>query len=209
MVSGAMRTIARPATVDVTVTKSRFIARAERVDTEAAARGHIAAARKRHPGARHHCGAFVVGARGEVSRSSDDGEPSGTAGAPILAAVHAAGLTDVAVVVARYFGGVKLGTGGLARAYGAAASAAIAAAGVVELRRLDVVEVRGDYAACGGLEAQIRGTGGRVTSVDYGQMVCVVVACDDAAAFTAWVAQATSGRAATRHTGTTVIDVPV
>ena len=99
------------------ISRSRFLVRLERVADEAAARAVIARVRAEHPRARHHCSAFVLGPDGRVQRSNDDGEPSGTAGAPMLDALVSAGLSDVVAVVTRYFGGVLLGAGGLTRAY--------------------------------------------------------------------------------------------
>lgn len=101
---------------------SRFIADAHPVSTSEAADGAIAAIRKTYHDATHHCYAYRLGPDGESYRSHDDGEPSGSAGAPILRQIESSGLSDVLVVVTRYFGGTKLGTGGLARAYGEAAS---------------------------------------------------------------------------------------
>ncbi|MDR0415979.1 MAG: YigZ family protein [Propionibacteriaceae bacterium] len=112
----------------VEIQRSRFIAWAARADSEAAARDLFAEARQRYPDARHHCTAFIVadGPGPPVSRSSDDGEPPGTAGRPMLAALAGSGLVDVAAVVTRYFGGVKLGAGGLVRAYGGAVQLVLA-----------------------------------------------------------------------------------
>ena len=110
--------------------RAGMLAQIARVGDEASAREVIAAARKAHADARHHCSAFVVSVEDAqpVERSSDDGEPAGTGGMPILAALHGSGLVDVVCVVTRWFGGVKLGAGPLARAYGDAAGAALVAA---------------------------------------------------------------------------------
>jgi uncharacterized YigZ family protein len=104
------------------IQRSRFLAVAARVDGEEAARALIAEARQRYPDARHHCTAFIVdaGQGPPITRSSDDGEPAGTAGRPMLAQLTGSGLVNIAAVVTRYFGGVKLGTGGLTRAYAGA-----------------------------------------------------------------------------------------
>jgi uncharacterized YigZ family protein len=110
------------------IQRSRFLATAARVDSEAEARALFAAVRQRYPDARHHCTAFMVEVEAgpPISRSSDDGEPAGTAGRPMLSVLTGAGLVNVAVVVTRYFGGIKLGTGGLTRAYGGAVSDVLA-----------------------------------------------------------------------------------
>ncbi|WP_216325087.1 IMPACT family protein [Deinococcus aestuarii] len=112
-------TLAAPHRVGAVVEGSEFLAFAERADTPEAALASLAALRARYPDATHHCWAYRVGA---LYRFSDDGEPGGTAGAPILRAVEGQGVDHVMVVVVRYFGGVKLGTGGLVRAYGGTAA---------------------------------------------------------------------------------------
>lgn len=117
---------------------SRFLAAVERADGEAAARRVLAALRAEHPDATHHCWAWRLGADGR-ERCSDDGEPAGTAGPPILHALRGAELADVVAVVVRWFGGTKLGKGGLARAYGAATRQALAALRVA--RRVAVAEL--------------------------------------------------------------------
>lgn len=111
--------------------KSRFIAQVFPVETEEEATGIIEETKKKYWDARHHCYAFVLGAAGEISRCSDDGEPSGTAGRPILEVLTGRGLRNVLVVVTRYFGGTLLGTGGLVRAYSCAAQAGIEASQVI------------------------------------------------------------------------------
>jgi uncharacterized YigZ family protein len=121
-------TIAAGATAELEVKRSRFLAILEPVADEEQARAVIARVRAEHPRARHHCTAFVLGARQDVQRTNDDGEPSGTAGAPMLEALLAAGLSDVVAVVVRYFGGVLLGAAGLTRAYRAAVAEAVAVA---------------------------------------------------------------------------------
>ncbi len=125
---------------------SRFLAEALPADSETAAGALIEDVRRREYKATHHCTAYRVGAEEPLERFDDNGEPSGTAGRPILRQIEARGLSDALVVVTRYYGGTKLGTGGLIRAYGAAASAALddAAIGRVILR--DPVEVRFAYA---------------------------------------------------------------
>ncbi len=127
------RTIARPATAEPPKTKgSRFLGEAFLAATEAEAEAHLALVRKREYAATHWCWAWRIGAEGDTFRSGDDGEPNGSAGAPILRQIDARELTNTVVVVTRYYGGTKLGTGGLVRAYGEAASEALDAARAVE-----------------------------------------------------------------------------
>ncbi|MET1132234.1 MAG: YigZ family protein [Aeromicrobium sp.] len=120
------------AEAEVVVLRSRFLARAGRVEDEASARSLIADVRATHHDARHHCTAFVIGPDAALRRSNDDGEPSGTAGRPMLEVLTGRELSDVVVVVTRWFGGTLLGTGGLVRAYSDATAAALDAAGVRE-----------------------------------------------------------------------------
>jgi uncharacterized YigZ family protein len=119
-------TIAGQVRVEQVVTRSRFIATLAPVADEAAADATIAAVRNEFHDARHHCTAMVLGPDGQRQRSNDDGEPGGTAGAPMLAVLRGAEVTDVVAVVTRYFGGTLLGAGGLVRAYGGAVTAAVA-----------------------------------------------------------------------------------
>ncbi|WP_062211687.1 IMPACT family protein [Demequina oxidasica] len=118
-------TIAAPVEHRSVIKKSVFLANAAPVASVEAADDVVASLRKRHWDARHHCTALVVGAYAERQRSSDDGEPAGTAGTPMLEVLRHRHVTDVVVVVSRWFGGVKLGAGGLVRAYGSAVSAAL------------------------------------------------------------------------------------
>ena len=111
---------------------SRFIARAYPVEIESEVKEIVSALRKEYFDARHHCYAYRIGLEGAIWRASDDGEPSGSAGRPILGQIDSAGLSDVLVVVIRYFGGIKLGIPGLIRAYKTSTADALAAARVVE-----------------------------------------------------------------------------
>jgi uncharacterized YigZ family protein len=125
-------TIARGASAELEISRSRFVATAHRIQGLGELAPLVRDARREHPDSRHVCSAAIVGPHGESSRSNDDGEPAGTAGSPILSAIAGRGLTDVAVLVVRWFGGVKLGTGGLVRAYGGVAADALDAAGRLE-----------------------------------------------------------------------------
>lgn len=160
-------TIARSVDAEIEISRSRFLTRLVRVEEEAAAREVIAAVRAEHPRARHHCSAFVLGPGGRVQRSNDDGEPSGTAGAPMLDALVSAGLSDVVAVVTRYFGGVLLGAGGLTRAYRSAVAGAVLEAGRVRRALRREVLVRSSYEAAGAIEAEARRRGYAVGSADY------------------------------------------
>jgi len=163
----AYRTIASAVEAEIEARRSRFLARLERVPDEAAARAVVEAERKHHGDARHHCSAFVLGPGPEVGRSSDDGEPSGTAGAPMLEVLRGRELSDVVVVVTRWFGGTLLGTGGLIRAYSDAVREACDAATVVERRLLRRASISAPVATAGRLENDLRSRGLHVDGVDY------------------------------------------
>lgn len=132
--------------------KSRFIADVRKVESEEEATAFIEEIKKKYWDARHHCSAFVIGQKGQLTRCSDDGEPSGTAGRPMLEVLLGEGICDIAVVVTRYFGGVLLGTGGLVRAYGAAVKEGLKNC-VTGYRRLGTeIEVQTDYTGLGKLQ---------------------------------------------------------
>ena len=129
--------------------KSRFIATVKKVETEEEAVAFIEAMKKKYWDARHNCSAFVLGSRGEVTRCSDDGEPSGTAGRPMLEVLLGENLRNVAVVVTRYFGGVLLGTGGLVRAYTQAVKEGLSACVLGTMREGVRLRVETDYNGIG------------------------------------------------------------
>lgn len=126
-------TLSEPVQAELIEKKSRFIGYAAPAESEEAAQAFLQEIRTRHRDATHNCYAYQVGEHNQYQRSSDDGEPSGTAGRPILEVIKGSGLSNVIVVVTRYFGGTLLGTGGLVRAYSAAAQAALAAGERVRL----------------------------------------------------------------------------
>lgn len=197
---------ARSATAEIEVRRSRFLCAVRRVTDEAAARAVVAAARREHFDARHHCSAFVLGPGGELERSSDDGEPSGTAGAPMLQVLRGAGLSDVVAVVTRYFGGTLLGTGGLARAYADAVRAALDAAGTRRRERLAVVTVTVGHDEAGRVESQLRNAGEDVIDMTFSDAVTLTLATADPRALTARLAAATAGRAEVRPAGHRWVD---
>lgn len=139
------RAVAAHAAAEIKRKGSRFIAEAFPAQTAEAAEEQIAAVRRREHKATHHCTAYRAGAEGETFRYDDDGEPSGTAGPPILSQIDGRGLTNTLVVVTRYYGGTKLGTGGLARAYGGAAAEVLDAAPVKTHVRRVLLRLRFAY----------------------------------------------------------------
>lgn len=175
MTTSRFTTLAGPAIAEIEVKRSRFLCELTPVGagddeaSEVAARAVVEAARKQHWDARHHCSAFVLGPQRQVRRSNDDGEPSGTAGAPMLEALVASGLSDVVAVVTRWFGGTLLGAGGLVRAYGDVVRAALAEARVVTYERRLVMAADVGIADVGRVENALRAAGRHVEGVDYAQ----------------------------------------
>ena len=205
------RTIAASGTHEIVVKKSRFICTLTRAVSEDAARGVIDGVRRRHWDASHHCSAYRVGPGGQFQRTSDDGEPAGTAGAPMLAVLTRRDLTDTVAVVTRYFGGVLLGAGGLIRAYGQAVAEATDVVGIVECRPLVLVTVEADHGDAGRLEHALRAAGFALGPVAYATRVAFEVRLDESErpAFEDWLADATNGRGRARVTGQLQVEVPV
>ncbi|MCU0082129.1 YigZ family protein [Streptococcus danieliae] len=139
------RTITQDGAAEQDIKKSRFLCQAKRVETEEEARAFIQAVKKEHYKATHNCSAFIVGEKSEIKRSSDDGEPSGTAGVPMLGVLENHDLTNVCVVVTRYFGGIKLGAGGLIRAYASSVALAIKELGIVQRKEQTSLQVELSY----------------------------------------------------------------
>ncbi len=212
---------------EISIKRSRFITVLRRVEDEASARELVAGLRKEFYDARHHCSAFVIGADRGVQRSNDDGEPSGTAGIPMLDALlkretrpgdagrpAAADLSDVCAVVVRYFGGILLGAGGLVRAYSESVSSAVELAPLVSRNRLRLFSVAVPHAEAGRLENELRSAGYTMTGNNYDAMDTHVglATADDAAAIAAAVerlASLTAGRCTLAPAGTDWVDSPL
>ena len=140
------RTIKEDGQVQEEIKKSRFICHAKRVYREEEARDFITAIKKEHYKATHNCSAFIIGERSEIKRTSDDGEPSGTAGVPMLGVLENHNLTNICVVVTRYFGGIKLGAGGLIRAYAGSVALAVKEIGIIEIKEQAGIQIQMTYA---------------------------------------------------------------
>ncbi|MQP97086.1 YigZ family protein [Streptococcus mitis] len=139
------RTIKEDGQVQEEIKKSRFICHAKRVYSEEGARDFITAIKKEHYKATHNCSAFIIGERSEIKRTSDDGEPSGTAGVPMLGVLENHNLTNICVVVTRYFGGIKLGAGGLIRAYAGSVALAVKEIGIIEIKEQVGIAIQMSY----------------------------------------------------------------
>nr|WP_192764523.1 YigZ family protein [Actinomadura algeriensis] len=198
-------------THELEVRRSRFACTLARVAGEDEAVAFITAHRRAHRDATHNCTAYVVGEHGEITKSSDDGEPAGTAGIPMLEVLVRRGLTGTAAVVTRHFGGVKLGAGGLARAYGQAVAGAIDAAGLVELRPVVTMTAAVGHALAGRFLGDLHARWPRPSDVRYGAAVeaDVTVPAERAGEFAAWAAEATAGAAVVRRGAAGHMEVPV
>jgi len=196
----------RNATATIEVKRSRFLCRIERVGSEDEARAVVDAARKEHWDARHHCSAFVLGPEGRLARSSDDGEPAGTAGAPMLEVLRGAGVSDTVAVVSRWFGGVLLGAGGLVRAYGDAVRAGLEAAGTRERRLLSLVTVTVPHGEAGRLENDLRARGHVVRGTSYAEAATLLLALDPSVAVDSLLAELTGGSSDWRPAGEEWVD---
>ena len=134
-------TVNKSGSAQLVIQKSRFIGYIKRVETEEAAQKFIDTIKKKHYDATHNCSAYIIGEHDQIQKANDDGEPSGTAGVPILEVLKKQNLKDTAVVVTRYFGGIKLGAGGLIRAYGSTTSKAIKATGIVQRQLVQGISI--------------------------------------------------------------------
>ncbi|QEH94061.1 YigZ family protein [Dermacoccus abyssi] len=203
-------TIARAVQAEIEAKRSRFLCDLVPVTSEDEARAVVERARKEHWDARHHCSAFVLGPAADVRRSNDDGEPSGTAGTPMLDVLTGADLTDVVAVVTRWFGGTLLGTGGLVKAYSDAVRAALDEARLVHYERQVRLTCQVTLADVGRVENALRAAGFVVADVDYvthaaaGHAGLEVAAPSDALERAdAALAELTSGEAAFERVGQT------
>jgi uncharacterized YigZ family protein len=205
---------------EIEIKRSRFITVLRRADSEEAARDLVAGLRREFHDARHHCSAFLLGPDRDIQRSSDDGEPSGTAGIPMLEALAKrettpglADLSDVSAVVVRYFGGILLGAGGLVRAYSESVSSALSLAPMVRRSRLRICSAEVPHAAAGRLENDLRAAGFVMAETSYGAQHTVLrLALPDEAGEISAAAERlqslTAGGAVLQPEGTEWVDVP-
>ncbi len=205
---------------ELEIKRSRFITVLRRADSEEAARDLVAGLRREFHDARHHCSAFILGPDRNIQRSSDDGEPSGTAGVPMLEALSkretapgVADLSDVSAVVVRYFGGILLGAGGLVRAYSESVSSVLSLVPLVRRSRLRICSAEVPHAAAGRLENDLRAAGFVMAETSYAAHHTVLrVAVPDNVRAIADAADRlqslTAGATALSPGGTEWVDVP-
>lgn len=182
---------------EITIQKSRFIAFTERVETEEQAQDFIQKIKKKHRDANHNCSAYMIGEHDQIQKANDDGEPSGTAGVPILEVLKKRQLKDTVVVVTRYFGGIKLGAGGLIRAYGKATSEALNSIGIVERKLMRIMHTTIDYTLLGKVENDLRSSVYKIKEIHYLENVEIETFVEEGEKenFTAWIVELTNGQA--------------
>ncbi|PAK37716.1 YigZ family protein [Peribacillus simplex] len=181
---------------EIVIEKSRFISHIARVETEDAAQAFIQEIKKKHKDATHNCSAYMIGEQNQIQKALDDGEPSGTAGVPILEVLKKKELKDTAVVVTRYFGGIKLGAGGLIRAYSKATSEGINTTGVVIRKLMRVISTTVDYTWLGKLENELRSSIYQIKEIQYLDQVNILVYVEETQkeTYTAWITELTNGQ---------------
>ncbi|THA62585.1 YigZ family protein [Streptomyces sp. A0958] len=191
------RTVARAGVHESEINRSRFICALAPAATEEEAQEFVAHVRREHPTATHNCYAYVIGADASVQKAGDDGEPGGTAGVPMLQMLTRREVCYAVAVVTRYYGGVKLGAGGLIRAYGGVVGEALDALGTRTRRRYRLATVTVGHQRAGRLENELRATGRTVREVRYGADVAIDIGLPDAEVedFRRWLADATAGEA--------------
>jgi uncharacterized YigZ family protein len=202
-------TVARAGVHESEIKRSRFLCTLAPAADEEAAQALVREVRRAHPAATHNCFAYVIGPDGRLHRASDDGEPGGTAGTPMLQVLLGREVRDTVAVVTRYYGGVQLGAGGLVRAYAGAVSAALDEIGTVERRRTALLDVVVDHARAGRLENDLRAAGHTLRDVTYGAAVTFSVGVPEAdvPAFRSWLADATAGATACTAGGSAYVDL--
>lgn len=191
------KTVGKVAEAEIIIQKSRFIGHAARAETEKEALEFIASIKNIHRSATHNCSAYLIGEHDSIQKANDDGEPSGTAGVPILEVLKKQGLKDVVVVITRYYGGIKLGGGGLIRAYGKATTEALQAAGIVERRLHHLMKISIDYTWLGKVENEVRQSSYMLKEIQYthGVDLYVYASAESETQFTDWMNEITNGQA--------------
>lgn len=201
------KTISHEAQTLLVEKKSKFIANVKPVDNEGDALEYLSAMRSKYSDARHNVYAYVID-ENNIFRYSDDGEPGGTAGMPVLDAIRKSGIVDAIVVVTRYFGGTLLGTGGLVHAYSSSASSGLAAAGIIIREKCNIIDVTVDYTLAGKIQYMLGNEGYNTEEVIYENDVTFKVICslDDTDNFMGKITDITNGRAICNISNTKYVD---
>lgn len=199
--------------IDLEIKRSHFLGLAARTTSEAQAREFIASRRALYPDARHHCSAFIIANPGATptERSNDDGEPSGTAGKPMLEVVRGSQIFDVTVVVTRYFGGTLLGTGGLVRAYSQATAQALEQLSLCRRSQQYLWQLRAPVAEAGRIEAELRAGGANIVQTRWESQATIELASavGNPTELAALVANVTRGQGQLEAAGTKILELPL
>lgn len=179
------------------IQKSQFLTYIERAETEEEALAFIDSIKQKHRSATHNCSAYLIGEHDNIQKANDDGEPSGTAGVPMLEVLKKQGLKDTVVVVTRYFGGIKLGGGGLIRAYGKSVTNGLEKTGIVERKLHFLMKVSIDYTLLGKMENEVRNSKYQLKEIQYAEAVdlFVYVHRTEEEEFITWVTDLSNGQA--------------
>ncbi|TSB48349.1 YigZ family protein [Alkalicoccobacillus porphyridii] len=204
-------TIKEEGSHEITIQKSRFISHFKRTSSESEAQSFISDIKKQYAHANHNCSAYVIGENNEAQKANDDGEPSGTAGVPMLEVLKKKNLRNTTVVVTRIFGGIKLGAGGLIRAYGRSVSEGINEIGLTQRLLVQQINVCFDYGWLGKLENEFRQSTYVLQSIDYAEDVCarLLVKPDELLEFKEWVTNLTNGQSTIKEEGATYLELDV
>ena len=191
-----MKRVHKDGSAQITEKKSRFIGDVYNIENEEDALYYINETKKKYWDARHHCYAYIIGNNNEIKRFSDDGEPSGTAGKPILDVLDKSGIANCLIIVTRYFGGTLLGTGGLIRAYSEAAKSGIEASGIMEVKKGIQAQIDADYNSFGKIQYMCMERNIIITDTEYGENVHINMIIEESeyAHFQKAVADAFAGR---------------
>jgi uncharacterized YigZ family protein len=204
-------TIKEMASIEIIEKKSRFIATVLPVETLEQAEEALTRLRKEHYSAAHNCFGYQIGEKNEMQRCSDDGEPQGTAGKPILDVLKGQDIKNTLIVVTRYFGGTLLGTGGLVRAYGKAAKEGVAAAGLIARKRIRLMELEMTYTLSGKVQYLLNEKGYTIRSTHYTDKVqfVVEVLVSGQEVFTSWIIDQTNAEIEINEGAYDLVDSPL
>ncbi len=196
---------------EISIQKSRFIAHVQRATTVEEAEAFIQEIKKKHWNATHNCSAYLIGENDQFQKANDDGEPSGTAGVPMLEVLKKKGLKDTVVVVTRYFGGIKLGAGGLVRAYGKAVSEGLNVIGIVERKLMRIMHTKIDYTLLGKVENELHQSPYVIKTINYLDTVEfeVYVEENDRDSFIEWMINLTNGKSESSQGETVYLETVV
>lgn len=205
------KTIQKPGEAEQIIEKSRFIAYVKPVETREEADAFIGEIRAAHKTATHNVPAMVIGDKFQIQWGSDDGEPQGTSGAPIVQMLVKEGITNVAVVVTRYFGGIKLGTGGLVRAYTGSAKLGLEAAGLCRVQEMAVLYIKTDYSYLSKMQNMAQSGLYRIDDIQYEDKVTlkIIAAMEDAEEVKDTFINVTSGTAEIQREETALEKIPL